>query len=418
MHALHDGATTFAKVIEYTSLKARLEWSGIVSRSQLMPKPKDYDAVKSYEQLSEQIRYLRSREEAFFPARKIAVNPIQLYLREEEFGRATKAVQFVQNNNKRTNLARPRFDAHFAEKVIGFPGRGMIIGADGGILSGGRTAFFRSVYTPALRISRPVFWSFNILHRVYHHWLVNCLSSLAALEQMGLENELPIVMPKLSSWQKESLSAMGVSSEQIIEVGNEPILLEKVFWSDFCSANDLQWVHPAGHAFVRRRALAAVQASHGSSETGQPHEKLYISRLDTKKRWLVNERALADALEKEGYVVVVGSELSFLDQVRLCHNAKAIVALHGAGLTNGLFCRPHTKVLEIFPENFFHAGPVRACQMAGSRQGFMLGRNLRVNEKNFQDLDWEVDVAEVLKNAQHLIDTPYEQTWADPFCAR
>ena len=37
----------------------------------------------------------------------------------------------------------------------------------------------------------------------------------------------------------------------------------------------------------------------------------------------------------------------FIDQVKIFNSAKLIVAMHGAGLTNLLFCKNKTKVIEI-----------------------------------------------------------------------
>ena len=41
------------------------------------------------------------------------------------------------------------------------------------------------------------------------------------------------------------------------------------------------------------------------------------------------------------------SEKKFIDQVKIFNSAKLIVAMHGAGLTNLLFCKSNTKVIEI-----------------------------------------------------------------------
>jgi capsular polysaccharide biosynthesis protein len=40
------------------------------------------------------------------------------------------------------------------------------------------------------------------------------------------------------------------------------------------------------------------------------------------------------------------------DQAYLFNSAKLIVASHGGGLTNLVFCSPGTKVLEFFPDNY------------------------------------------------------------------
>jgi capsular polysaccharide biosynthesis protein len=44
--------------------------------------------------------------------------------------------------------------------------------------------------------------------------------------------------------------------------------------------------------------------------------------------------------------------MSVFDQAALFNSADVIVAAHGAGLSNLVFCEPGTLVLEIFPENY------------------------------------------------------------------
>ncbi|MFK7943264.1 MAG: hypothetical protein AB8B85_10180, partial [Paracoccaceae bacterium] len=42
-----------------------------------------------------------------------------------------------------------------------------------------------------------------------------------------------------------------------------------------------------------------------------------------------------------------------------------VVAVHGAGLTNLLFCRPGTRVIEIFPGNFVKSPYWWLCRQLG-----------------------------------------------------
>jgi hypothetical protein len=77
--------------------------------------------------------------------------------------------------------------------------------------------------------------------------------------------------------------------------------------------------------------------------------KLYVSRLDSKRRPMVNEAELAAALAARGYFVMTPTEWSPADQIAFFQNADVIVGPHGAGLTGLFATRPTTRVLEIFP---------------------------------------------------------------------
>ena len=83
---------------------------------------------------------------------------------------------------------------------------------------------------------------------------------------------------------------------------------------------------------------------------------IYISRKDSPKiRGISNEDELAEALTKIGFQVVALSELSVVQQIFLFTNARFIIAPHGAGLSNIIFCtKSNCTVIEINLENYLN----------------------------------------------------------------
>ena len=55
--------------------------------------------------------------------------------------------------------------------------------------------------------------------------------------------------------------------------------------------------------------------------------------------------------KKEFEEIVKSKNLSFIDQVNLFSNLNCIITLHGAGLSNLVFCKKNTKVIEIRTSN-------------------------------------------------------------------
>ena len=99
--------------------------------------------------------------------------------------------------------------------------------------------------------------------------------------------------------------------------------------------------------------------------------RIYVSRADTRRRQIVNEDALLRVLERNGFERVVPSELSLRDQAALFQSASAIVAPHGGALASLAFCRPGTKVLELFPESWIRFSPFWIlASLAGSTTGW------------------------------------------------
>jgi hypothetical protein len=78
-----------------------------------------------------------------------------------------------------------------------------------------------------------------------------------------------------------------------------------------------------------------------------PSLRIYVTRDGAGWRRAANERQVRDALDKRGFVTVSPGDLSVVEQIRLFRKASCVVGLHGAGLTNMVFCQPGATVVEI-----------------------------------------------------------------------
>jgi hypothetical protein len=77
--------------------------------------------------------------------------------------------------------------------------------------------------------------------------------------------------------------------------------------------------------------------------------RIYISRKDARLRRVSNEAQLIPVLESRGFRAVTLRGLPIARQVELFRHAEAVAAPHGAGLAHIAWCKPGTKVIEIFP---------------------------------------------------------------------
>jgi len=81
-----------------------------------------------------------------------------------------------------------------------------------------------------------------------------------------------------------------------------------------------------------------------------PNRKILITRKDAVNRNISNNEQLLMALR--GWETVNLDKMTIEDQVRTFAEATHIVAPHGAGLTNCLWCEPKTKVVELTHDAF------------------------------------------------------------------
>ena len=205
-------------------------------------------------------------------------------------------------------------------------------------------AMFRAPEDVPVLERATVFMAWGGLHN-YGHFLIDCLPALATAIGAGATERFPAIAPPLLPWHHELLGLMlgEVPKPRLIEAP-----LVRIKDAVFATAMD-HFLHAPNAPLdvVRERVLAAagVDASAGA-------KRIYVSRLGSLKRVLVNEAELEAALAARGFTIVKPETLSVREQVALFHQADVIVAPAGAALANVLFCRPGAKVIELQPSNF------------------------------------------------------------------
>ena len=95
--------------------------------------------------------------------------------------------------------------------------------------------------------------------------------------------------------------------------------------------------------------------------------RLYLTRGTTPQtRRYVQEEELMVGLAERGFERLDPGSLSVQEQIDVFSTAEAIVAPHGAGLTNVTFSPPGVRVLELFPSTYVHRGLWAICQALGA----------------------------------------------------
>ncbi len=105
--------------------------------------------------------------------------------------------------------------------------------------------------------------------------------------------------------------------------------------------------NPYAIGFLREKFLKAAATLPVASE------KIYISRLGTG-RGALQEKEMVDFLWGEGWMILEAEKHSLREQIALFSNARTICSIHGAGLTNLIWCQKGCKVLELCPANFLN----------------------------------------------------------------
>ena len=131
-------------------------------------------------------------------------------------------------------------------------------------------------------------------------------------------------------------------------------------------------------------------------------KKIFISRENAKNRNIVNQNELLMALQ--GWKTITLENLSIKEQLKTFAEATHIVAPHGAGLINLLWCDPKTKVYELTHRDFLEKKvyPTLSKQLELEHQ-IILCNTIKLKEeksknKKIKDMvDLKIDITELIK---------------------
>ena len=191
----------------------------------------------------------------------------------------------------------------------------------------------------------------------YSHWLFRNMLKLSTLDRAGLLHRYPwLVNADLRGYQLEFLQLLGHDPAQTIRVERNAVircarvLVPALHVSNRAVTQGVEWL---------RTRMAAV-----STPPAQATRRLFLSRRDNGRRRLLNEDALFDMLEPQGFERVVPGEMTVAAQIAAFSAARVIVAAHGAGLTNMIFTPPGAVIVEITSGAIEHMNLFRKLSLA------------------------------------------------------
>ncbi len=174
-------------------------------------------------------------------------------------------------------------------------------------------------------------------HNNRAHFLFEYMPRLYASRELRDPRQRLLVAPGHARWQSDYLSLLGVSPESLLEGSPGTLRAERVEFVPLLGGED-QYPH-IGDPEIFKSMLSDIQRNiqrNGWLEGPRPSSRslLWISRRDAPSRRLSNEDELIQAAQAH-YAevrVLVLSEVSFDQQVRLINQYEHIAGAHGQGM--------------------------------------------------------------------------------------
>ncbi len=261
---------------------------------------------------------------------------------------------------------------------------------------------YRAIYEPKVRfeelpiqheylvegtkVAGTVAYLSNTVPNHYGHWIQAQLPLLMAYwEIFGKETidyyyigECPIV-----DFVEESLAKLGIRKEQII---NYPCRADRsliaVKYREIDKQNTMRTgfemdIH--SHRFLQQNLFQV-----NPSKTKQYARKLFITRGNVKIRRELNLMDVKKALEPHGFLFVSMDGKTMQEEANIFGHADVIIAVHGAALHNTIFAKPGTKVIEIFPYDYFDNSNYMIVNYSQCNYHYMLGEPISDTQRKAQ----------------------------------
>lgn len=202
----------------------------------------------------------------------------------------------------------------------------------------------------------------SLQNHLYFHWMFEVLPRWNLLRQSGinLDSIDYFLIPNQRSFQQESIEKLEIPHSKILNL--KPHVQADRLIAAFPSC--VAWMTRSTCDFLRSTFLTA------NSTTGK---RLYISRSQAATRRVINEAEILDLLTQYGFESVTLETLSVAEQAALFASATVVIAPHGSGLTNLVFCPPTTIVVELFSPNFVYPCYWFLSNLVGLDYYYLLG---------------------------------------------
>ena len=169
----------------------------------------------------------------------------------------------------------------------------------------------------------------------YFHWFTEVLPKIYFLKK-NLP-EFVIILPSSfnAEYQLSSLRQMNIAYDYFEGMA----LIKKVYLPD-------RYAPYSAHYNPAIIKGLSNELKMNTDLTYTKGDNIYVSRRNARHRKIINEQEVVNLLSEFNFTIIDFESFTLEQQISIAHNAKVLISIHGAGLTNIMFCKAGTPVLE------------------------------------------------------------------------
>lgn len=195
----------------------------------------------------------------------------------------------------------------------------------------------------------------------YYHFLIDVIPKLAMFERAGVDLNVPIIVGPSAvelpfAAQLRQLGRLA-ELEWYVQDRETYVRAERVHVTRL---NIPRRCRQLTHRERARYTLDMIGASSITADLPPADRKVFLARRPPYGRLIANPAEVEDAVASRGYEVIDAAGMDAVEQIRLFHQTRHLVAIHGAGMANMIFRagRP-MSVIELCPDVWDHVDSMR-----------------------------------------------------------
>ena len=178
----------------------------------------------------------------------------------------------------------------------------------------------------------------------YYHWVTDLLPRLLLIQKCML-SDYPdrwiILHQPAASYENDTFALLGIPIERLNRISSFAFLeVKDLVIADLINRNRT-------FPLWKKQLLDEFKDRVIETTSKESFQRIYLLRGKQRKRCLIGEDRLIKRLELEGFLIIDPQKLRFEEQLKILSGAELVVALHGAALTNIIFCKEGTHVIEL-----------------------------------------------------------------------
>lgn len=210
-----------------------------------------------------------------------------------------------------------------------------------------KSVFANYIKKKKIRVDYPVISVAHGWYDNYYHFTLEVLIKIFLLSEHYPEAKI-LFPSKMSGFHRSWFALLDIKNLQFIDE-DEVIISPKVISCNFPN-RDLNH-HDQVTPLFRSWILSRIK-NKGLLDKPLFGKNIFIDREKASYRKILNHEELLSLLKMTDFEVLNFEDLELHEQINAMYFAKKAHLVHGAGLTNMLFCEPGTAVLDVCHKNF------------------------------------------------------------------